>query len=148
MKINKKGFTLIEMIVVLAILSILAMIVAPSLTAYIQRAKDASYDANARICYEIAVAAQASYEVGMIDNIYDEIYANLNAQAAPGGRCLVSHHKGPGYSDADYIDLKEDNSETFAKLSIDKAVWITGKDDKQYRGIYATDPIIKTYFKR
>ncbi|MDY4641480.1 MAG: type IV pilin protein [Erysipelotrichaceae bacterium] len=39
-KLNKKGFTFVELIAVLAILATLAAIMVPSLTGYIDKAKD------------------------------------------------------------------------------------------------------------
>lgn len=48
---NKKGFTLIELIVVIAILAILAAILIPSLTNYIQKATDSKNQANCRSLY-------------------------------------------------------------------------------------------------
>ena len=59
--LNKKGFTLIELIVVIAILAILAMILIPSLTGYIAKATAAKDAANCRSLYtqyqlDVAVA--------------------------------------------------------------------------------------------
>ncbi len=48
---NKKGFTLIELIVVIAILAILAGILIPSVMNYIGSAEDARDEANARSLY-------------------------------------------------------------------------------------------------
>ncbi len=50
-KLNKKGFTLIELIVVIAILAILAAILIPSLTGYLDKANQAKNLANARAGY-------------------------------------------------------------------------------------------------
>jgi len=50
-KLNKKGFTLIELIVVIAILAILALILIPSLTGYIAKATNAKDAANCRSEY-------------------------------------------------------------------------------------------------
>lgn len=50
-KLNKKGFTLIELIVVIAILAILAAILIPSITGYITKANDARDKANCRSLY-------------------------------------------------------------------------------------------------
>jgi prepilin-type N-terminal cleavage/methylation domain-containing protein len=57
-KLNKKGFTLIELIVVIAILAILAAILIPSVTGYITKATDAKNQANCRSYY-----AQISLQV-------------------------------------------------------------------------------------
>jgi type IV pilus assembly protein PilA len=49
--LNKKGFTLIELIVVIAILAILALILVPSITGYISKATAAKNQSNARSEY-------------------------------------------------------------------------------------------------
>lgn len=42
LKLNKKGFTLVELIVVIAILGVLAAILVPAFTGYVTKAQDAS----------------------------------------------------------------------------------------------------------
>ena len=54
---NKKGFTLIELIVVLVILAILAAAAIPTMMGYVENAKKAQYLANCRAVY---VAGQAA----------------------------------------------------------------------------------------
>lgn len=54
---NKKGFTLVEIIIVLVILAILAALIIPSLTGYIERGKQASAISEAK---GILTAAQTS----------------------------------------------------------------------------------------
>ena len=55
MKKNNKGFTLVELIVVLVILAILAAILVPALLGYIDRAREKQVTTNAEAAY---VAAQ------------------------------------------------------------------------------------------
>ena len=66
---NDKGFTLVELIVVLVILAILAAILVPALLGYIDKAREKQLTTNAEAAY---VAAQA---------IMTEQYG-LNAKAA------------------------------------------------------------------
>lgn len=54
MKKNQKGFTLVELIVVLVILAILAAILVPALLGYIDRAKDQQLITNAGTAYKVA----------------------------------------------------------------------------------------------
>ena len=63
-KNKKKGFTLVELIVVLAILAILAAMLVPALTGYIDKANEKKIIATARQYY---VAAQT---------VVSEAYAN------------------------------------------------------------------------
>lgn len=48
-KSNKKGFTLVEIIVVLVILAILAAIAVPSVLGYVEEAKKEKYIAEAKL---------------------------------------------------------------------------------------------------
>ena len=63
---DKKGFTLVELIVVLVILAILAALLVPSLTGYIDKAKEKSIEAKTR---NIVMATQT---------LIDEKYGTVN----------------------------------------------------------------------
>lgn len=52
-RFNKKGFTLVEIIVVLVILAILAAIAVPSVLAYVEEAKKEKYIAEAKAIYTV-----------------------------------------------------------------------------------------------
>ena len=56
-KLSKKGFTLVELIVVLVILAILAAVLTPTLTGYIEQAKSKKDLRNAKALMEATQAA-------------------------------------------------------------------------------------------
>ena len=70
MKKNNKGFTLVELIVVLVILAILAAILVPALLGYIDRAREKQYVLNAK---SALTAAQAQ-----LTSIYAKAQPSLN----------------------------------------------------------------------
>ena len=70
MGIGKKGFTLVELIVVLVILAILAALLIPALTGYIKKAKEKSIVAETR---QVVMAAQT---------IADEQYGTISLKGA------------------------------------------------------------------
>ena len=73
---DRKGFTLVELIVVLVILSVLAAMLAPTMTGYIDKAKEKKVEAK---LHQVVVAAQA-----LVDEAYalgDEEYATVTLEA-------------------------------------------------------------------
>lgn len=58
-KKDKKGFTLVELIVVIAILAILALILIPAITGYVSKAENSRDEANARSIYSAAMFEKA-----------------------------------------------------------------------------------------
>ncbi|MEG0823829.1 MAG: type II secretion system protein [Erysipelotrichaceae bacterium] len=83
---DEKGFTLLELIVTLAILGVLALILVPNFMSFLDGAKDASADANARNAYSTALAtwtkAQADPDGISIGELVASVrkeYPNSNA---------------------------------------------------------------------
>lgn len=92
---KKKGFTLVELIVVLVILAILAALLIPALTGYIDKAKKKSVIAETR---QAVMAAQT---------LYDEEYAKAKtgtAVAIGTGKFTVQEIADLAEVDASAID--------------------------------------------
>ena len=53
---NNKGFTLVELIIVIAIIAILLALITPNLTTFLKTAEDTSVKANAKTAYSSAFA--------------------------------------------------------------------------------------------
>ena len=77
-KNNKKGFTLVELIVVIAILAILALILVPAITKYVDGANKSKDQANARAIYSEAMLMIANDEVEATGD--DQIASNLKSE--------------------------------------------------------------------
>lgn len=78
---NKKGFTLVELIVVLVILAILAALLVPALTGYIDKAHQEKVIAE---CRSVVMAAQttASEYYGLNKGLTDKTKDTANAKTA------------------------------------------------------------------
>ncbi|WP_080692615.1 prepilin-type N-terminal cleavage/methylation domain-containing protein [Kandleria vitulina] len=70
---NKKGFTLIEIIVVIVILAVLMAVAVPSVMSYMNEGKNAKYQTAART---VLIDAQTQYAKGVADGDDSETAVN------------------------------------------------------------------------
>ena len=77
-KSNKKGFTLVEIIVVLVILAILAAIAVPSVIGYVDEAKESRYIQEARSIYVVIQTEEAKCQA-LEDTSYGALYDKTTA---------------------------------------------------------------------
>lgn len=108
---KQKGFTLVELIVVLAILAVLSAIMVPSLTGYIDKAKNTQLLSIARSVYTAAqIEVSEAYARGPFK------VQNANNQQAQGNfpsiRNIVNNSeiKEWGYPGEDYVDQSGDKT--------------------------------------
>ena len=76
-KSNKKGFTLVEIIVVLVILAILAAIAVPSVIGYVDEAKESRYIQEARSIYTVIQTEDAKCQALNNGYLYDGQATNV-----------------------------------------------------------------------
>lgn len=76
-KLNKKGFTLVELLVVLVILAVIMSIAIPSVTSSIERSKQKQKDAKIELIVSAAELYVDRHKNTFIDNNIYNIYISL-----------------------------------------------------------------------
>lgn len=120
---KKKGFTLVELIVVLVILAILAALLIPALTGYIKKAKEKSIVAETR---QVVMAAQT---------IADEQYGTISLKGA--GSVTITLGDTTGTTDdkatSSTITITAKDIAELAEVSEGNIKTVTGKDGKSLK---------------
>lgn len=118
---NNKGFTLVELIVVLVILAILAAILVPALLGYIDRARGQQIVLNARSAYTAAQAEMTSlYGKGKPAS---DIKADANAKQR-----MINTADVPGTIDAIGTKKPADENDKHADYTIVYVKYTEGDD--------------------
>ena len=112
-KNNKKGFTLVELIVVLVILAILAALLIPALTGYIDKAKEKQIVAETR---QIVMAAQT---------LVDEKYGTLKLDEAVDIKFVQTLSSGASADPQDIAISEVENLSEITGLTVGTNVKIT-----------------------
>lgn len=112
---DKKGFTLVELIVVLVILAILAALLVPALTGYIDKAKEESIKSETRM---VVMAAQT-----LIDEQYAKAPVDTTVTVAVSSDGATTGYdadtKKITLAKSDIVNLSETKGEIGAIITID-----------------------------
>lgn len=127
-KNRKKGFTLVELIVVLVILAILAALLIPALTGYIDKAKKKQVTAETRSC---VMAAQT---------LADEEYAKNDSVASPAEAPFIDEVQKLAETPEKPTSIKFDTDGKVTELVYENGLTCEYKyDSTSKKGTY-TDP--------
>lgn len=90
-KLNKKGFTLMELIVVIAIIAVLMLILVPTMGGFVDQAKKEANLANAKAAYTAAVAQQTAHNAGLKSSIKGKESYELKPSSGTTLECSKIH---------------------------------------------------------
>ncbi len=95
---NKKGFTLAELLIVVAIIAVLVAISIPIFTAQLEKAREATDEANIRSAYALIVADSLSPDANIANNNTDKIAYTAGTDSAPASAKVTLIQTVDGWS--------------------------------------------------
>ena len=135
---NVKGFTLVELIVVIAIIGVLAAILVPSMLGYVKKSKVSGMNANAKNLFD-AVATSLVEQDSQGNTISPNDYTYAKVATADGSMNSMIHNF---FSDIDkLVDKNGGGAYRVAGMAVTAACcW-----DATYAGGYPKQATVDTY---
>lgn len=98
-KLNKKGFTIVELVIVIAVIAILAGVLIPTFSGIIDKANESAVKQKATAAYKEAYAID--YADGKLDYLEDGAAIDVSASLETGASFTYTSTEIK-YEDADY----------------------------------------------
>ena len=110
---NKKGFTLVELVVVIAIIGVLAAILVPSMMGYVKKSRLKTANGNAKTAYNTAAGALADLETSgvQVESLSETVDATSGTTSIP-----------------DIDSVTASNAKTYVDAVVQNALGANGKD--------------------
>lgn len=103
-KTNSKGFTLVELIVVIAIIGILAAVLIPTISGYVKKAQVSADEQEARAMYNIYKNYVDEVNLNLIEKPFDEYYEDITGKSL----AELDNFKGYRGSNGDLVQASVD----------------------------------------
>lgn len=138
MKTTKKGFTLIELIVVIAIIGVLAAILVPSMLGYVRKSKISSANSTASSIYKAINSAlteldEEGVDIGALAGVtIDNTHTVSTSTAFDADTNTKLQNKIENF----FSDIKKVKGETQAKIEGGSCVALAVCVDSTYTGTY------------
>ena len=139
---NKKGFTLVELVVVIAIIGVLAAILVPTMMHYIKKARLKSANANAKLAFTTAKSAAV---MAVSDNIDAHTFSVKSS--VKGLESAVSDNYEKEVCKAVSTAMRDNGDESgYVYIIMDEesyigcAQWVANQASKEIVGQYPDPP--------
>jgi len=146
---NKKGFTLIELIIVIAILAILAAVLIPNMVSYMDTANQNVADSNAQTVYMAASSSAnilATNGISISDGTYSVIkdavkFSWGSPQPPPEFETAFINLIGQSFSGRATFTFTDSDTANGAGAQLASATWQATDSDYQPTGLIGSYPV-------